>query len=41
MGGDQKTLKNIEVIEWLADNKMLALKGSIPGAYGSKVKIYL
>lgn len=41
MGGDKKTLKKIEIIEWSAENKILAVKGSIPGARGSKVKIYL
>jgi len=41
MGGDRKTLKNIEIVEWLAENKMLAVKGSVPGARGSKIKIYL
>ena len=41
MGGDQKTLKRIKVIEWSVENKMLAVRGSIPGTRGSKVKIYL
>lgn len=40
-GGNQKTLKNIKVVQWLSDQKRLAVKGSIPGSYGSKVKIYL
>jgi len=41
MGGDQKTLKRIKVVEWSAPDKMLAVHGSIPGARGTKVKIYL
>ena len=41
MGGDKKTLKRIKVIEWSALDKMLAVHGSVPGARGSKVKIYL
>jgi 50S ribosomal protein uL3 len=41
MGGDRKTLKNIKVVEWSAENKMLAVKGSVPGRRGSKVQIYL
>ena len=41
MGGDRKTLKDIEIIEWSAEKKMLAVKGSIPGTRGSKVKIYI
>jgi large subunit ribosomal protein L3 len=41
MGGDRKTLKRIKVIEWSGENKMLAIKGSVPGRRGSKVQIYL
>lgn len=40
-GGDKKTLKRIKILEWQSENKMLAVKGSIPGARGSKVKIYI
>lgn len=39
MGNDRQTLKDIKVIEWDADKKMLALKGSLPGRRGSKVRI--
>jgi 50S ribosomal protein uL3 len=41
MGGDRKTLKNIKVVEWSAESKLLAVKGSVPGRRGSKVQIYL
>jgi large subunit ribosomal protein L3 len=41
MGGDKKTLKRLKVIEWSAENKMMALKGSIPGRRGSRIKIYI
>lgn len=40
-GGDKKTLKRIKVLEWQSENKMLAVRGSIPGARGSQVKIYI
>jgi len=40
MGSDQKTLKEIKVVEWDAEKKLLAIKGSLPGSRGSKVLIY-
>ena len=39
MGGDRQTLKKIKVVEWKPETGMLALKGSLPGRRGSKVKI--
>jgi len=41
MGGDKQTKKRIKVIKWSALNKMLAVLGPVPGARGSKVKIFL
>lgn len=41
MGGDKKTLKNLKIVEWSAENKMMAVKGSVPGRRGSKIRIYL
>jgi large subunit ribosomal protein L3 len=41
MGSDRKTLKKIKILEWSDENKMLAIKGSVPGTRGSKVQIYL
>lgn len=41
MGVDRKTVKNVKVIAWNSEAKTMALKGAIPGASGSKIKIYL
>lgn len=41
MGGDKKTIKKVEVIEWSAENRMLAVKGSVPGSRGSKINIFI
>lgn len=40
MGSDKKTLKEIKVVEWNDEKKLLAVKGSLPGRPGSKVLIY-
>jgi len=39
MGGDQKTMMNIEVIQVDADRNLLLLAGSVPGPKGSVVVI--
>jgi large subunit ribosomal protein L3 len=41
MGGDRQTLKKIEVVEWKAEDRLLALKGSLPGRRGSKITIFV
>ena len=41
MRGVKQTKKRIKVIKWSALNKMLAVLGPVPGARGSKVKIFL
>ncbi|MDZ7611436.1 MAG: 50S ribosomal protein L3 [Candidatus Moranbacteria bacterium] len=40
MGGKQKTVKNLEVVLVDNENKLLALKGAVPGNNKSIVKIY-
>lgn len=42
MWGDQKTLKNIKIIDKITENneQLLLLKGSIPGSYNSFIKIF-
>lgn len=39
MGGDQVTVKNLEVVEIDAEKNMLAIKGAVPGARNSIVSI--
>jgi len=39
MGHDQVTIKNIQLVKIDNDNHLLALKGALPGAPGSKIKI--
>src|SRR3989344_2473134 len=41
MGGDQKTIKNILVVEIKAEAREVLLKGALPGNYGSKVEIFI
>lgn len=41
MGGDQKTIKNILVMEIKTEGREVFLKGALPGSYGSRVEIYL
>ncbi len=40
MGSDRKTLKELKVVEWNEEKKVVAIKGSLPGRSGSKVLIY-
>ncbi len=40
MGSDKKTLKELKVVEWNEEKKLVAIKGSLPGRSGSKVLIY-
>jgi large subunit ribosomal protein L3 len=39
MGGDQRTIMNLEVIEVDADRNLLLLGGAIPGAKGSVIVV--
>lgn len=39
MGGDQKTIKNLEVVKYLQEENLLLIKGAIPGNKGSLVVI--
>lgn len=41
MGGRRITLKNVRIIDWNKDTKVLAVKGALPGAPGSKINIHL
>lgn len=40
MGGDRVTVKNLEVVAIDKDNKVIFLKGAVPGTKNSKVEIY-
>lgn len=37
MGGDQVTVKNLEIVEIDAEKKILAVKGAVPGAFGATI----
>jgi large subunit ribosomal protein L3 len=39
MGGDRVTVKNLQIVAIDAENNMLAVKGAVPGAFGSKLTI--
>jgi len=39
MGGDQVTVKNLEIIQVDIEKNILAIKGAVPGAFGSTVFI--
>lgn len=39
MGGDRVTVKNLEVVEVMADKNLLAIKGAVPGARGALLLI--
>lgn len=39
MGGDRITVKNLEIVEVLADKGLVAVKGAVPGARGATVLI--
>lgn len=39
MGGDKKTVKNLEIIEIDEKNNLIALKGAVPGRRGTLVMI--
>ncbi|MBI3335866.1 MAG: 50S ribosomal protein L3, partial [Candidatus Portnoybacteria bacterium] len=39
MGGETVTIKNVEVVKIDKENKLVAIKGAIPGAIGTMVKI--
>ena len=39
MGGDRVTVQNLQVLKVIAENNLLLVKGSIPGAKGSYVII--
>jgi len=40
MGGERVTVKNLEVVAIDKDNKVIFLKGAVPGTKNSKVEIY-
>jgi len=37
MGGDQVTIKNLEIVEVDAEKGIIAVKGAVPGAYGTEL----
>jgi len=39
MGGDQVTVKNLEIVEVNAKDNVLAVKGAIPGARGAYIQL--
>lgn len=39
MGGDQVTVKHLEIVEVLADQGLLAIKGAVPGARGATLLV--
>jgi ribosomal protein L3 len=43
MGGDQITLKRVAVVDRLEidGTHLLALKGSLPGAYNGLIRLYI
>lgn len=41
MGGQKITLKKSFIVDWNKETGILALRGALPGAPGSKIKIYL
>ena len=41
MGNVQKTVQNLEIIDIDNKNNLLVLKGSVPGANGSEIRIKL
>ncbi|MDH5716347.1 MAG: 50S ribosomal protein L3 [Spirochaetia bacterium] len=40
MGGKKKSIRNVEVVKILSDEKVLLVKGSVPGPSGSLVYLY-
>ena len=39
MGGDQRTVQNLEIVKVVADKNLILIKGSIPGSRGSLVTV--
>jgi large subunit ribosomal protein L3 len=39
MGGDQVTVKNLEIIAVDVENNFIAVKGALPGARGTQVTL--
>lgn len=39
MGGDQITVKNLEIVQIDKDNNLIAIKGAVPGARGGQIVI--
>lgn len=39
MGGDRRTVQNLEVVKVVADKNLILIKGSIPGSRGSLVAV--
>ncbi|MDD5099194.1 MAG: 50S ribosomal protein L3 [Candidatus Colwellbacteria bacterium] len=41
MGGDRQTLRDIKIVDWKQEERLLALNGSLPGRRGSKITIFV
>lgn len=41
MGGDRVTLKKIKIVSWDSEQKILSLKGPLPGRRGTKIELFL
>jgi len=41
MGGDRVTLKKIKIASWDSEQKILSLKGPLPGRRGAKIELFL
>jgi large subunit ribosomal protein L3 len=39
MGGDRVTTKNVKIVKILAENNLILVNGSVPGAIGSYLTI--
>jgi ribosomal protein L3 len=39
MGGDQVTVKNLEIVEVLSEQGLIAVKGAVPGARGATLLV--
>jgi large subunit ribosomal protein L3 len=40
MGGERVTVRNLRVVEIIADSNLLLVKGSVPGAINGYVEIH-
>ena len=39
MGGDQRTVQNLEIVKVIAEKNLILIKGSIPGSRGGLVTV--